>query len=213
MKKIINYILNVLFPKECLGCGKNDYLLCETCLSKIEDYGDENVNPEIVDRVLICASYKNNLIKKVIHFYKYKYISDLCYPLSKLLIKKYESESLKIPNPIVVCAPLSKKRFNLRCYNQAELLAREFSQHFHYKFLPNLIIKTRHTKQQAKLNREERLINLKNSFALSDKKIVKNQNFIIIDDIYTTGATVNEIANVLKMYGANQILAIVVAKD
>ncbi|HNZ86452.1 MAG TPA: hypothetical protein PLD95_02430 [bacterium] len=213
MKKLINYILNILFPLECLGCGKNDYLLCEDCLSKIEDYNGEKVIPETVSKVLICASYKNALIKKIVHFYKYKYISDLCFPLSKLIIKKYESEFNKILNPIVVCAPLSKKRFNLRCYNQAELLSREFSEHFNYKFLPNLIAKTRHTKQQAKLNREERLLNLKDSFTVSDCDICKNQNFIIIDDIYTTGATVNEIAKVLKQNGANQIWAIVIAKD
>ncbi|HNV97129.1 MAG TPA: phosphoribosyltransferase family protein [bacterium] len=213
MKKIINYFLNVIFPRECLGCAKNDYLVCDECLSKIEDYSGEKVIPDIVDKVLICSSYKNSLIKKIVHFYKYKYISDLCFPLSKLMIKKYESEKDKILDPIVVCAPLSKKRFNLRCYNQAELLAKEFSGNFNYKFLPDLIIKTRHTKQQAKLNREERLINLKDSFAVSDCEICKNNNFIIIDDIYTTGATVNEIAKVLKDNGAKEIWALVIAKD
>lgn len=213
LKKLINYILNVLFPRECLGCGAPDNLVCNNCLSKIEDYNGEKVKPEIVNKVLICTSYKNSLIKKLVHFYKYKYIGDLCFPLSKLMIKKYESESDKILNSIVVCAPLSKKRFNLRCYNQAELLAREFSKYFNLEFFPNLVIKTRYTKQQAKLNREQRLQNLKDSFALSDNQIVKNRNVIIVDDIYTTGATVNEIAKVLKQNGANEIWALVIAKD
>ncbi len=213
LKKLINYILNVLFPKECLGCGMPDTLVCENCLSKIEDYDGERVNPQTVNKVLICASYKNNLIKKLVHFYKYKYISDLCFPLSKLMIRKYENEIDKVSNPIVVCAPLSKKRFNLRCYNQAKLLASEFSKYFNYEFFPNLIIKTRHTTQQAKLNREQRLINLKNSFALSNDKIVSGRNIIIIDDIYTTGATVNEIAQTLKNNNAGEIWGLVIAKD
>lgn len=212
-KTILKSVLNVLFPRECLGCGMPDTLVCENCLLKISDYDGERVNPQTVNKVLICASYKNSVIKKLVHFYKYKYISELCFPLSRLMIRKYENEIDKISNPIVVCAPLSKKRFNLRCYNQAELLAREFAKYFNLEFFSNLIIKTRHTTQQAKLNREQRLINLKNSFALSNNQIVKNRNIIIIDDIYTTGATVNEIAQTLKNNHAGEIWALVIAKD
>ncbi len=210
---ILKIILDMLFPVECLGCNKANFLLCDKCFLKIEKFKDPKPTSSNIDNVLIACSFKETLIKKIVHFYKYNYIRDLSTPLSKLIINLYKEQIEKLENPIVICAPLSKKRLRLRCFNQAELLAKEFSKYFDYEFVDNLIIKSRDTKQQAKLNRVQRLKNIKNCFFTKFPEIIKNRNFIIIDDIYTTGTTVNEIAGVLKNNLANKVWCLVIAKD
>lgn len=237
IKKLITILLNLLFPIQCLNCGKEDIWLCKQCFSLIQLNQQVTCpicnqsgyfNGEVcktcqktfyLDKVFIAAPYENELIQNLIKTFKYNFVKYLSKPIAELMINYFKqinpiNESTSI-NFIVIPSPLAKKRLRWRGFNQSELLAEEIANNLNSTYLPNLIIKKKNTKEQAELNREERLKNIKNAFMINkkDQSAITNQSFLIIDDVITTGATLGEIAKVLKNNGAKEVWALVVAKN
>lgn len=210
---IIKKILNTLFPIECLGCGQNNFLLCPSCFNSIKINLSDFFIAECIDQVHVTASFHQPLLQKIIHLYKYSYIESLSEYLSKLVINYYFQIQDRLENPIVIPVPLHQKRLLVRCFNQSELIAQDFARKLNYQVKKDLIFRVKHTEQQAKLNKEGRIKNIQGAFKVLDQKFVKNKNFIIIDDLYTTGSTVGEMAKILKKYGAQQVWCLVVAKN
>jgi ComF family protein len=210
---ILKKLLNILFPIECLGCGQNDILLCSKCFNSIKVNQPEYFNTEFIDQVHISSSFHQKLLQKIIHLYKYSYIEKLSKHLSKLVISYYSQVEDKLDSPIIIPVPLHQKRLLVRCFNQSDLIAQNFSQQFEYQCKDNLIVRVKHTEQQAKLSKKGRMENIKGAFKVLDKSFVKDKNFIIIDDLYTTGSTVAGIAQLLKDNGANQVWCLVIAKN
>ena len=106
--------------------------------------------------------------------------------------------------------PLHKKRQRLRGFNQSEQLARAISKNFNLEINHNLI-RIKHKKAQAKLHEKNRWENIKNCFSYQGKNL-NNKNILLIDDVATTGATLNECAKVLKENNAKEVWGLVVAK-
>lgn len=206
-------LLNILFPIECIGCGRNDILLCQDCFNSIEINKPKYFSTGYIKQVHVCASFHNKLLQNLIHFYKYNYIRDLSKYLSQLIINYYDQIENKLENPIVIPVPLHKKKLLIRCFNQANLIAIKFSEKFAYTLRNDLIKRIKNTKQQAQLNKGGREENMRNAFQILDKNFIVNKNFIIIDDVYTTGSTVSEIAKLLKNNGAERIWCLVIAKN
>jgi competence protein ComFC len=213
MIHFIKKLLNILFPLECLGCGQNDKLLCSECFSSIKINKANFFNTEFIDQVHVSASFHQPLLQKIIHSYKYSYLEKLSEPLSELVIDYYNKVEDKLENPVIIPVPLHSKRLLVRCFNQSELIAQNFCQKFKYQLKNDLIFRVKHTEQQAKLNKGGRIKNIQGAFKILDLEFVKDKNFIIIDDLYTTGSTVGEIAKLLKNNGAQQIWCLVVAKN
>ena len=238
LQQIINALLNFLFPIECLGCKKEGVWLCKNCLSVLNN----NLNIQItcpicnkkkylngrichncqknfyLNKVLISINYENKLTQTIIKAYKYNFIRDLKKPLSEIMINYFKTQVNLINQSalihfIVIPSPLSKKRFRWRGFNQSELLAQEIARYFNFTYLPNLIIKKKDTQEQAELSKKQRLINVRNSFQLTGHQNINGKSFLIIDDVITTGATLSEIARILKGGGAEQIWTLVIAKN
>jgi ComF family protein len=210
---MLRKLLNFLFPIECVGCGKNDILLCLDCFNSIKINKAEFFSTKYIDQIHISASFHQPLLQKIIHLYKYSYIEKLSGDLSKLTIDYYSQIENKADNPIIIPVPLHSKRLLVRCFNQSELIAQNLCQEFDYQLKNNLISRVKHTEQQAKLNKKGRVENIRGAFKILDKVFIKNRNFIIIDDLYTTGSTVAGIAKLLKDNGANQVWCLVIAKN
>jgi len=206
-------LLDILFPIECLGCGSNDILLCSNCFDSIKINQPDHFSTEQIKQVHICASFHQKLLQKIIHLYKYSYIEKISEPLSKLVINYYSQIEDKISEPIIIPVPLHQKRLLVRCFNQSDLIAQNFCQKFNCQLKNDLIIRVKHTEQQAKLDKKGRLKNIKGAFKILDAQFVQNKNFIIIDDLYTTGSTVSEVAQLLKDGGAHEIWCIAIAKN
>ncbi|MFA7662335.1 MAG: ComF family protein [Patescibacteria group bacterium] len=214
--QIKQFLLDLLFPIDCLGCGQKDTWLCENCFQKIKIL-DNNLIPKnndtlFLDKIISACHYKNSLLEKIIPTFKYKFATELARPLGQILIQtlsKFEipSETILIP------VPLHQKRFNERGFNQAELLAKELSLHFDLLLQTKIISRTKNTEHQARLNRTERLQNLDQCFRCLNPDLVKNKNIILIDDVLTTGSTLNNIAEILKKSGAKEIWGLVVAHE
>jgi len=203
IKKVINSFLNLLFPSKCLGCGKENEILCKNCLGRI-DY------PTLLNKnnILAATDYNDILAQKAIWLLKYRGLKQIAEPLAEL-IKQRTLEKIKIKNPVFIPIPLSPKRLKERGFNQSELIAKCLSDNV----ITNVLYKTRETDSQVSLkDREKRLNNLKDSFGVKNPKLVANKNIILIDDVSTTGATITEAKKVLRDAGAKNIVALVVAR-
>ena len=114
---------------------------------------------------------------------------------------------------IIIPVPISKKRFYQRGYNQSELLAKEIAKSTELKLENNCLYKNKDIIEQSKLNKEERIENIKNVYLIKNIKRLENKKVLLIDDIYTTGSTVNECSKVLKNSGIQKISILTIAKD
>lgn len=211
LSKIKDTILNLLFPIECLGCGKDNSWLCDECLKYLqynENYFMEKSAFSNLDGAFVVFEYNNKIIKKLIKNFKYHLIKDIGNILGSLaysfLTKRQDKISLK--NLLLIPVPLHKKRENWRGFNQAEVIASVISETINTKDM----IKTKNTKPQVKLDKENRAVNIQGSFSWIGESL-GGRNVLLVDDVLTTGSTLDECASMLKRAGAKRVYAIVIA--
>src|SRR3989339_768561 len=201
--KIFNKILAVLFPQKCLGCKKENEILCPNCLLKIS-----RPDTPYLNGVHIAANYQDMVLKKALWMLKYQGIKQLAKPLAEL-IRERIWKKLETENWLVVPVPLSKNKLRRRGYNQAELIARELPGNVR----ADVLFKKFHTKSQVEVkDKEERLANIIGSFEVRNPEKIKGKKIILIDDVLTTGATMREAKKVFKQAGAKKVVGVVVAR-
>ena len=231
-----NWFLDLIFPIKCVDCGKFGDYVCRGCLRTIsikknfECIGCKRNTPfgqtcylctktNFVDQLLIVSDYKNPLVEKTVKFLKYKFIIDLEQPLF-ILIKRYlkwltldKKFNVFGANPLLIPVPLHPRRLNWRGFNQSELLAKNIADTFQMEISLNVIERTINATSQADIKeKEERLKNLNGIFRIKNGIRVAGREILLIDDICTTGATLNECAKVLKDNGASKVIALVIAR-
>jgi len=233
---IKNYFLDILFPRFCLGCGIEGVYLCEDCKATLEvlEYRyclcDENnlrisgqsnkgkcrnCNSKKLSGLYSSLSYKEKpLTKKLIHFFKYPpyYLKDLAKPLASLVIDHILLLGENpFKNSVLIPIPLDKKKLKQRGYNQSEELAKEISKATGVPFLTDVLIKIKSTSPQMELPEEKRRENLKDAFAC--RKTIRDKKVFLVDDVYTTGSTMEECAAKLLESGTKEVWGIVIARD
>ncbi len=238
LKNCVQSVADDLFPLgiTCLCCNNElptfDFL-CKNCKDKLEISKNvcEKCGAEVNEFTRFCDDCKDNqryfnkatscfvysgTAQTLIYKLKYnseKYIS-LCF--GKYLANKFLQSDFVKNIDIVTCVPLNIKKQNQRLYNQAEELGKVFQNELkqynlnqEYKF--DLLLRTKNTPTQTNLTKKERKQNLKDAFKLNySSKAIKGKNILIIDDIFTTGATVEEISKLLKNKGAKEIYVLTV---
>jgi len=216
INQLIDILLNMLFPLRCINCQIKDEALCGNCIKHIS----RNERPIDKD-IYAIFDYRDSIIRTAIWELKYHYHFHLGKILGQLLYKSFinELENLKLitrtPNIYVIPVPISRQKKKIRGFNQSLILAREFCKNNPEKILrlnKNIIYKKIDNKPQAKIiNRQQRLENTKNVFSVRDKKKVIDQVFIVIDDVTTTGGTLNEIIKILKKNKAKKAIGLALA--
>ena len=222
-----NFLLDLIFPVRCIACKREGELLCSNCVEKIElnkkqfcpicrreSFGGRtcvNCAKECpLTGLLVAASYeKNPGLAQAVKTLKYKFSKNLAKNLSTILVNVIAKNSFD--KAVLVPVPLHKKRQRWRGFNQANLLAEAIS----FKItlpIENLLMRTRNTPQQAKLNRQARLKNLSSAFELNPGYSLKNKTVILVDDVASTGTTLIECAKVLKKGGAGEVWGLVLAR-
>jgi len=116
-------------------------------------------------------------------------------------------------NSILVPVPMEKQKQKNRGYNQAEELAKELSKIVQAPVVLNNLVKVKETESQIKLSAEQRRKNLKGAFSLKDPEAISGKKVFLIDDVYTTGSTMEECANVLRTARTKSVWGIVVARE
>lgn len=209
-------ILNLILPIECLGCKKEDVWLCQDCLAKLkfsQNYYITKNAFENISGVFVVFDYNNKQVKKILKTYKYRFAKDLGEIISQkicIFLKKMEKEEeISLKNTLIIPVPLHKKRANWRGFNQAEVIARAIALKFNLKFEENLV-RIKNNQPQAELDREKRMNNVANSFSWQGDSLSK-QKILLIDDVSTTGSTMDECAKTLKQSGAKKIQGLVIA--
>jgi ComF family protein len=209
---MFEYLLNLLYPDSCLACHKGNLALCESCIADIPDA------PFIDDHIYSRFAYSHKTMRTAIRNLKYRHASRLAPILGKhladLIIEDLSEDIYKTEIlPVLVAAPLSRERLRERGFNQAELLAKEVSKQIGLELVP-CIEKIRHTESQVNLaNKKSRLTNLVGAFSLTPKasEKIESKNLILIDDVYTTGATIKEIQKELRKAQPKSIKAYTLA--
>ena len=236
--KWFNNLISFFFPEYCYLCKKElkhwQVLFCSDCIEKlpfINKYCKRcgNLLPENIplSKGSICGTCYNQEIyfDKIKPIFAYKPpISDLIkkakyeakFDMAKLIgrfIKRFSLSYLQELNfDYLIPVPMHPKRLILRGYNHALIMAMGIDKN---KILLDALHKKRYTVSQTKLSRKERLNNVKNSFAVSDKykSILKDKKILLFDDVATTCATLNEIAKLLKKLKVKEVFALVIAKN
>jgi len=210
--------IDLLFPIECLGCRREGKWLCQDCFDKIkinfESQPYQSENSSALNGVWTATDYSQALVAKTLQSFKYNFIVDLGEILGELLVKFLAAKMAENSNlsfDVVTAVPLSKKRSLWRGFNQAEILARQVSKNFGWPIDFGLIRRRHHNRPQVGLKAAERLANTKGIFEFNQKQL-KYKKILLIDDVITTGATMQECAKVLKAAGAEEIWGLVIAK-
>lgn len=225
-KKISEKINSLLFPAFCFGCRQEGTYLCPDCQALLDISSVHNpYTGEYLDCLYFSVDYKNYLIKKIIKSFKYQpFIKDLSKTLADLIISHFQlidnkpdfflnpENDISNKNYILVPVPLDKQKLKKRGFNQAELLAKDMGSYLNFPIKKGCLIKIKKTFPQVGLDNRSRKDNLKSAFAIKEKEAVKNKNILLIDDVFTSGATLNECAKVLKRAGAKQVIGITVAR-
>lgn len=223
---IFSGLINLIFPISCLGCKQPNVWLCPKCQAKIiinkKTFCPICQHPQSdwqlckrcqknrsLNGVLIASSYQQPLLQKIIHCYKYQYVKSLDQILGEVL-NSFLVEFPLDPGLILTSLPLHRQRQKLRCFNQAEEVAKYVADSQQLIFDPDLLRRTKNTKSQAKLNKKQRAENIKSAFRLN--RGCYGKKIMIVDDIFTTGSTLNECAKQLKLAGAKEVWGLVIAK-
>ena len=217
------------FPKNCLNCHTEGVWLCDSCkdslffitggfcpfcgkLSGLFCVCGKCQNHTGIEKVFSLLRYNDPLARKIIKNLKYRYIrgiADELEPLIRKFFYKYKNLAETREDAVIVPVPLGWYKRAERGFNQAEDLARVIGKILNIKVENNLIVKCGRTKNQANISRHERMSNLDGAFKAKGSA---PKNIILVDDVFTTGATVKEIARVLRSAGAKNIQVITLAR-
>lgn len=237
LQKTFNTFLDLLFPEEgvCFICDKfheevEEDHICYDCRKELY-FIEENKCPtcgkpiyeeKISSRCSYCSSKEfyfsralssleyRGVIKNAIHKYKYEGKSYMYKSFGESMLRTLLNENLNNFD-VIVPIPLHRKRKSERGYNQSELLAKYLSQRLNIPLDKHNLKRIKRTNVQNKLDRLGRQENVKNAFKVADKGVFKYKSILLVDDIFTTGATVNECSKVLLECGAKEIIVITIA--
>ena len=237
---LVNSLLSVFFPTSCSLCQSvveelSLGVICQSCwkavnpfrgvLCSLCGYGFPSTN--IQSATPLCGGCRRSLFlfdfarayapfedpfKEIIHQFKYRSHPSLARPLARLLLSVYQSNLDQLSADLIIPVPLHKSRERERGFNQAIELARHFAQLTRIPVPSRLLVRTKPTKVQAGLSRRERRINLRGAFEVSESGKIKDKTLLLIDDVFTTGATINECAKILRDHGARRINVLTLAR-
>lgn len=204
--RIYKEILDIIYPPEekCIICDEIGFIgICKYCKSNIKVldlYEDGNIS----------YGFYGGALKKLILEFKYRSNFTAGEILSKFLVEIIKNKNI---NGDIICyVPMTKKAIKKRGFNQCRVLANNIGFYTNIN-VSNCIKKIKDTREQKTLSREERNINIKDAFVINSNIDVKGKDVILIDDVMTTGATVNECKNILRKSGANKITILTIAKS
>jgi len=227
--KLGTTFLDFFFPLRCPGCNQKGTWFCDDCLAKLKLVegltcavcGGEAVkgitHPRCqgkytLDRLVSIYQY-DGAIRTAIAWLKYKDVTGLAGVLSALMVEEVGEFGLDFSGATVVPVPLHWQRAWKRGFNQAELLAKPLAARLGLEVRDNLLRRIRNTKSQTKLKWDERRKNVAGAFLVPEARVseVKGRDILLVDDVSTTGATLNACANALKRTGARYVWALTLA--
>lgn len=220
--RILKCITHLLFPPKCIFCNnlidiKRNIEICDGCYNLIPFIKHKSIMPffiegkyEYCDGVICVCSY-NSIIRKAIIKFKFNNKPGISRAFAVLLAEKIKEVTEYHNFDMIISVPLHKSRENVRGYNQSLLLAKILSKELCLPEKSRLITRVRKTDTQSLLSKEERLSNVSNAFKVKHINEITNKSVLLVDDIMTTGITLNECSKALKEAGAAEVISVVIA--
>jgi ComF family protein len=227
-------ILDLFLPNQCIVCQTISTVnLCSICLAQIPNtpslWIKNNISTQPIfaptlntilqtplkesclESVLTCTNFKNNIVKKSIHYLKYKNLPQLAQPLGSIILRTL-SKNLRVRENIILCPiPLHSNRIRFRGYNQSLLLTQYLQSQLKLPIYTGLH-RIKDTPHQMKIDdRQTRIQNVTDAFEANQKATKHKQHIIIIDDVTTTLSTIQQAAKALRKQGFTSINALVLA--
>lgn len=213
---MFEFVLDFLFPPACSVCGKIDKnWLCTKCEKRVERLEKSclvNIENKKYEKLLYIFKYES-LIRKLILRYKFSNKAYLNNFFANIIVKNEQNRKLLKEYDMIIPVPMHKKKMQKRGYNQTELVAEKMSKMLEIPSRNDILSKVINTTTQSKLGGKARQSNIQHAFFIKNDIDVEDKKIILLDDIYTTGATSEECSRVLKEAGAEEILVLVLAKD
>ncbi len=207
----LSKILKLISPPYCVGCKKTGKLICNNCLEYIYFYG---VNLPLAQNVayldqLFCLAKLRSPLSDLIKIYKYSMIKS-----ANIFIADLIFNHICLPHvDLLTHIPTHKKKLNIRGYDHLAFICKPLSKKLNINYYP-LLFKNQTSTPQAKIkNKQKRISNLKNNFCMNPqyKSIIKGKTILLLDDIYTTGATLDLGAKILKQNQAHKVIGLTLA--
>lgn len=214
-------IIKLIFPPKCMFCGSILNLnieveICSECMNKIPFFNNKffklknSIGLNYLDDV-ICLCHYSGIIKDCLIRFKFFNKASYYRTFGKLLSNKVKSMTDYRKFDIIISVPLHKSRLNKRGYNQSLLISKILSGETGIPEKSDILSRIKNTHSQSLLTRNERYENVRDAFKVNNINIIKNKCILIVDDILTTGNTLNECSRVLKEAGAKEVVAAVIA--
>ena len=229
-------LVSLLYPPHCANCGadtEGGVHLCAACAGQAKkivapfcqrcsEPFDGAITGEFTcancaDRTLhfdcaVSRYLSRGVVREFIHRFKYDRHFYLRHPLADWLAAALDDERIRAqPIGALVPVPLHSARFREREFNQADVLAELLTQRTGTPLL-RALTRIRYTTTQTRLDRHERMENLRNAFRVRQTSAVQNRHLVLVDDVFTTGSTVDECARVLRAAGAASVRVVTVAR-
>ena len=230
---IFKTILDLVLPPVCYVCGRScssKYGLCEACLAKIKRIpppycpkcgrritNNETICAECtlkdshVEKAWACCYYENS-IKECIHLFKYRGYAGLADIFRDIMVAFVRKNGIDKTIDLIVPVPVHPAKKRERTYNHAEILARSLSKNLEIPMDVKNLKKIKWTRSQSELDKKKRSKNLRGTFLAVRKEAFSGKNVLLVDDVHTTGATVNECAKALLSAEANKVFSLALAR-
>jgi len=227
LRQVKTAFLDLLLPLRCLGCGREGDLICPSCRQSLPrirlplcqrcgaTVSEGNLCRSCINYPLTIDGIRSvflfqGTIRQAILQLKYRHLKTIAAPLGQLLAEHLSSHPLK--GEVLVSVPLHPKRLRQRGYNQASLLAKELSQLTGLPVVEDTLIRVRDAVPQARARSAiERRRNVKDAFVCHEG--LEGKQVLLIDDVCTTGATLDACATALKAAGASSVWGLTVARE
>lgn len=216
-KSIGNGVKELFFPARCFLCKKYGDLLCDDCKSLMDispAHRPDHGSKYLADIYSACP-YENKFVQKLIHGFKYEPLYyELAIPLAGLITDHFAlaAQNFNMENFAIIPVPLASKRLRWRGFNQAEAIANRLGHLWQIPASSNYLARRRETENQAELTKYERRNNTKGAFVCLDNAPFEGRPVFLVDDVVTTGATMNECAKILLKNGARQVIGVSIAR-
>jgi ComF family protein len=224
--KWINHLIDIIYPKTCEACGEpllgGEKLICTQCLISLPRTNSHRESDKLIHRrfwgkteVSHAIAYvrfsKKSKVQHLLHQLKYKNKPELGVFLGELYGQDLKAAGFDKNIDLIIGVPLHIQKEKQRGYNQANCIAEGLSKSLEVPYDTTSAKKVISTETQTKKNRFERFMNVKDAFEITDKEKLKDKRIAIVDDVLTTGATIEAFAKTLLENGCAEVSVITIA--
>lgn len=224
--------LDLLFPKYCLGCGQAGQYFCKNCLSQLKPV--PQVCPVCEQGSYFGKTHSfcstkygldgltsffrfEGIARQAIHKLKYRLVTDLKEEFFSVILRQAKQQNglgnfIRQYQPIVVPIPLHQRKENVRGFNQSSLFGKTIAKEFGLKFSDKILLRSKPGISQTKLSMAERKQNVKDAFTVSSRYLLTTNTYLLVDDVWTTGATLKTACSLLKHSRAQKVWGLTIAR-